>query len=91
MMPQYYHPDVRTTLTLDDDVAARLQAEARRTGKPFKVVVNEQLRASFALRRESTTAPRFKVQPFDLGPPPPGVDLDNVGALLEQLEGPAHR
>ena len=35
---------MRTTLTLDDDVAARLKAEARRTGKPFKQLVNECLR-----------------------------------------------
>lgn len=91
MMSREYHHDVRTTLTLDDDVAARLQAEVRRSGKPFKVVVNEQLRASFALRRESSAAPRFEVKPFDLGPPLPGVDLDNIGALLDQLEGPSHR
>jgi hypothetical protein len=91
MMSTTYHLDVRTTLTLDDDVATRLQAEVRRSGKPFKVVVNEQLRASFALRRESAAVPRFEVKPFDMGPPLPGVDLDNIGALLEQLEGPSHR
>jgi len=31
---------MRTTLTLDDDIAARLQAEARKTGRPFKIVLN---------------------------------------------------
>jgi predicted nucleic acid-binding protein len=30
---------MRTTVTLDDDVAAKLKAEARRTGKPFKTVL----------------------------------------------------
>lgn len=44
-----------------------------------------------ALERESTAIPRFEVTPFDLGPPLPGIDLDNVGALLDHLEGPAHR
>jgi hypothetical protein len=32
---------MRTTLTLDDDIAAGLQAEARKSGHPFKVVVND--------------------------------------------------
>jgi len=32
---------VRTTLTLDDDVAAKLQAAARKSGRAFREVVNE--------------------------------------------------
>ncbi len=39
-MPLRYHPGVRTTLTLDDDVLARLEREARREGKSFKEIVN---------------------------------------------------
>ena len=35
---------MRTTLTLDDDVAAKLKAEQSRAGLPFKEVVNETLR-----------------------------------------------
>jgi hypothetical protein len=35
---------MRTTVTLDDDVDAMLRAEIRRTGRPFKEVVNEALR-----------------------------------------------
>jgi len=37
------HPDLRTTLTLDDDIAARLQAEARLRGLPFKTLVDDPL------------------------------------------------
>ena len=37
---------MRTTLTLDDDVADRLVELARETRKPFKTVVNETLRQS---------------------------------------------
>ena len=75
---------MRTTLTLDDDVAAKLRSEVRRTGKSFKQVVNEALRASFYRCR--TSAP-FKVKPKDLGKLQPGMSLDNIGELLEQLEG----
>ena len=82
---------MRTTLTLDEDVAARLQAEARKSGRPFKVVVNEYLRAGLAQRRVARRAARFTVAPFDLGGPRSGRSYDNIGALLEEAEGPAHR
>lgn len=45
-----------TTLTLDDDVAARLQAEWRKTVRPFKTVVND---------RPSPT-PLWRLTPKDL-------------------------
>jgi hypothetical protein len=82
---------VRTTLTLEDDVAARLQAEARRTGRPFKAVVNEHLRRSLAQRPRPKGTPRFSVQPHDLGGPLPGHAYDAIGSLLDQLEGPERR
>jgi hypothetical protein len=34
---------MRTTLTLDDDIASKLKTVTRRTGQLFKVVVNEAL------------------------------------------------
>ncbi|MGH8209396.1 MAG: ribbon-helix-helix protein, CopG family [Steroidobacteraceae bacterium] len=82
---------MRTTLTLDDDVAARLQAEARKTGRPFKTVVNEYLRAGLAQRRAAKAGAPFRVEPVSMGVPPPGRSYDNVGALLEEIEGPEQR
>lgn len=82
---------MRTTPTLDEDVAARLLAESRRTGRPFKVVVNDHLRAGLARRQQLKTVPRFRVEPLSLGAPPPGVSYDNIGALLEEIEGPSSR
>lgn len=82
---------MRTTLTLDEDVAARLKAEARRTGKPFKELVNESLRAGLAQKRARPAAARFSIKPRDLGRERPGISLDNIGAVLEQIEGPLHR
>ena len=92
MMSRGEHRDaMRTTLTLDDDVAARLQAEARKSGRPFKVVVNDYLRAGLAQRRASKAAAPFRVEAMSLGAPLPGKDYDRIGALLEELEGPEHR
>jgi hypothetical protein len=82
---------VRTTLTLDEDVARRLKAEMRRSGKPFREVVNDCLRAALSSRPRSTVGPPFLVEARDLGALRPGLTLDNVGALLEAAEGPLHR
>ncbi len=82
---------MRTTLTLDDDVATRLQAEARQSGRPFRAVVNEHLRAALSQRKAVKAAPEFQVVPRALGGPQPGLSYDDVGALLDHLEGTHQR
>jgi len=82
---------VRTTLTLEDDVAARLRAEARRTGRPFKTLVNEALRAGLLQKRLSRPTQQFTVESHNFGGLHPGVSLDNIGELLERIEGPDYR
>ena len=82
---------MRTTLTLDDDVARRLEAERRRSGKPFREVVNDCLRRGLAGRGGREKTAPFGVQARDLGGLRPGLTLDSVGDLLEAVEGPLHR
>jgi hypothetical protein len=82
---------MRTTLTLDDDVAAKLKAEARRTGRPFRELVNETLRRGLASKRITPQRAPFRINARDLGNLKPGLSLDNVAELLEQVEGPLHR
>jgi plasmid stability protein len=82
---------VRTTLTLDDDVAAKLKSRARRTGRPFREVVNDALRTGLAERPPGSSRSRFKVKARDFGALRPGLGLDNIGELLERTEGPHHR
>jgi plasmid stability protein len=79
---------VRTTLTLEKDVAARLKAEAQRSGRSFKDVVNECLRQGLAQRAPARSPGRFSVKPRDFGSARPGIALDNIGELLQQVEGP---
>jgi hypothetical protein len=81
---------MQITLTLDDDVRARLQAESRRSGKPFSAVVNECLRAGLAGIQTTQSAPPFVVAPVHLGTPLPGLPYDRISCLLEEAEG-AHR
>ena len=82
---------MRTTLTLDDDVAAKLKAEQNRAGLPFKEIVNETLRRGLASRRAAARGQAFRIAARDLGRLRPGLSLDNVGELIEQTEGSLHR
>jgi plasmid stability protein len=82
---------VRTTLTLDDDVAAKLKSEARRSSRSFRDVVNDALRRGLTSRREARHPIPFKVMARDLGELRPGVNIDSVSDLLEQVEGARHR
>jgi hypothetical protein len=82
---------VRTTLTLDDDVAAKLRAEARRSGRPFRDIVNEASRHGLASRRAGALREPFKLVARDLGELRPGLSLDDVAALLDEAEGPLRR
>lgn len=82
---------MRTTLTLDEDVAAKLQAEARRSGHSFKETVNETLRRGLLASPAKPPEGPFRVKTRDLGRLQPGLSLDNIASLLEQVEGPLHR
>jgi hypothetical protein len=82
---------VRTTLTLDDDVAVRLEQEVKRRGQPFKAVVNDLLRAGLdAAHTRKRRSRTFRTEGFDLGPSLVG-SLDNVEEVLARAEGEDHQ
>ena len=80
---------MRTTLTLDEDVARQLRQETRRSGKSFKEAVNHFLRVGLTVARKPQRKP-FVVTPINLGLPE-GFDFDCVEKVIEMLEGPMHR
>jgi hypothetical protein len=82
---------MRTTLTLDEDVAAKLKTEAQRAGRPFREIVNEMLRRGLENRRATALRQAFKVRARDLGNLTPGLSLDNIAQLIEHVEGSLHR
>jgi len=82
---------MRTTLTLDEDVAAKLKAEQRRAGRTFREVVNEALRQGLASQRVTAKRRSFEITASDLGDLKPGLSLDNVAELIERVEGPLYR
>jgi len=77
---------MRTTLSLDEDVAQLLNKEVRRSGESFKQVVNRFLRLGLTAAKQPARKP-FSVKPLNLGLPP----FEKVEELLEDLEGPDHR
>ncbi len=80
---------MRTTLSLDDDVANLLNKEIRRSGASFKQAVNHFLRLGLMASKQQSRKP-FLVTPRPLGLPP-GLSYDNVEELLEALEGATHK
>ena len=75
---------MRTTLTLDRDVADALEREKRRTGKGLKTTINEALRRGLRMAGRTPRAPRFEVQPHAFGVRP-GTDLDRMNQLVDEL------
>jgi hypothetical protein len=75
---------MRTTVTLDDDVAAKLKEEARRRKTSFKEVLNG------SVRRGLQAGTSDAAKPYRISPQPmrarPGVDLDRALALAGELE-----
>ena len=84
---RYRHHDVdmRTTLTLDNDVADFLREHSRLHDKPFKQVVNDVLRRGMAPASRESRLRRFRVVPNHSGLVP-GVDPLRLNQINDQLE-----
>jgi hypothetical protein len=75
---------MRTTLTLEPDVAMRLQERVASTGASIKDVVNQALRIGLAQQPEAVR-PRFKVKAHPLGLRP-GIDPTKLNQLLDEMD-----
>jgi hypothetical protein len=81
---------VRTTITLDDDVAARLKRVGERRGTSFKETVNEALRRGLEVLAQPPAAIEpYRITPWNLGGSLVG-GLDNVEEVLSRAEGERH-
>lgn len=75
---------MRTTVTLDPDVAAKLKEETRRRGISFKEALNSSVRRGLE-SVERTDAKPYKVRTSKMGARP-GVNLDKALQLAGELE-----
>jgi hypothetical protein len=75
---------MRTTVTLDPDVAAKLKEETRRRGVSFKEALNSSVRRGLE-RGEAKPRP-YRLPPAQRMGARPGVDLDKALRLAGELE-----
>jgi hypothetical protein len=80
---------MRTTLTLDDDLAGLLKQRAQELGVPFKEAVNRAIRAGLGDSASARRGPAPKTIPHSFGFRP-DVDLDKLGQLADELEAEAY-
>lgn len=73
---------MRTTLTIDDDIARKLKERARREKKSFKETVNETLQRGLG---STNPPPDFVVAPHDSGFVA-GIDPKRLNQLADELE-----
>lgn len=81
---------MESILTLDNDVAAGLQEEVARTGRPLQQLANDFLRHSLNKSRRAQPARPFTVRACALGIQP-GLNHACTAELIEQLEGSFYR
>ena len=77
---------MRTTVTLDPDVQSLLKDAAHRSGKPYKVTLNDAIRAGLRPQRAAQAA-ETTWPTFDMGQPL--VDLTKAMALADELDDQA--
>jgi len=80
---------IRTTVVLDDDILERLEQEASSRGGPLRRALNDVLRSSLLATRQEPRAP-FRIEPKHMGTRP-GLNYDDVAAMLEFGEGDNYR
>jgi predicted transcriptional regulator len=79
---------MRTTLTLEDDVAEQLAQLAKKTDQPFKVVVNETLRRGLADLHPALPVFEYQSHPGGLLP---GIGDRRLNELAWQLDEERHK
>jgi hypothetical protein len=80
---------MRTTLTLDSDVAHEVESLSRE-GRPMKQIINEALRLGLPQLRKPAEPKPYRTRPHKMGLRP-GHGLDNIAELLAQVEGESQR
>jgi hypothetical protein len=81
---------MRTSLTIDDDVAVEIEKLRRKEDLSLKQLVNDLLRRGLrGIDRRPKKRPPFKTKTFNMGKPL--VSIDNIAEALAYLEGEAFK
>ena len=76
---------MRTTVTIDDDLAAQVEATRRREGLSFKAALNHLLRLGVQVKSTPPKPKKFNTPTRKLGLKP-GIDPTRLNALIDELE-----
>jgi hypothetical protein len=76
---------MRTTLTLDPDVAMKIKKRMVEQKLTLKETVNQALRSGLKAVEKETKRSPFKVIPHSFGFKP-GIDLNRLNQLVDELE-----
>lgn len=74
---------MRTTVTLDEDVAAKLQQVSRERGISFKIALNDAVRSGLGGAAPAPRRYRMPARPMGVRK---GVNLDHAIRLAGELE-----
>jgi hypothetical protein len=86
MYHRHQDAPVRTTVTLEPDVASKIKELAHRRRASFKATLNDVLRRGLAQQENRAgPRPRFVVEPH-AGGFRPGIDIDKLNQLVDELE-----
>ena len=81
---------MRTTLTIDDDVAVQLERLQRKSDNSFKDLVNEALRRGL---QQMGTEPKkrkpFRTRSSKMGKPL--INIDNIAEAIAYAEGEGYK
>ena len=78
------------TVSLDDDVVARVKRESLSRGASFRDTLNDLLRAALLGIDHKPRRRALVIQPTHMGHKP-GLNYDSIETLLEYGEGDGHR
>ena len=81
---------MRTTLTIDEDIAVQIEELRRRNGYSLKKAVNQLLREGLRSEARPMKSKRFRTKPTRLGLKP-GYDATKLNQLADELEAEAIR
>ena len=76
---------MRTTLTIDDDLARELKQKANEKGLPFKEIVNRTLLVGLQEMEKPRPRKAYRCKTYSLGYPP-RADLDRALEVAAELE-----
>ena len=80
---------MRTTLTLDPDVAVKARKGAAKLHRSFKEIINAALRIGLDQVLNPPPAKRYRTKPRPMGLRR-GLSYDNVAELVAHAEGESH-